>query len=259
MLLEGKVAVVTGAAGNLGSACACEIAREGARVVITDLPGTGLDRVAERVREDGGEVTVHEANLVSEMDVKALMRGAAEDFGGIDVLVNVAAFMQAIDKDRDLLTMSTEYWDKSMAVNLRGTMLSCKHAIPVMLERGGGAIVNFGSTAGIMGDVGLFAYSATKAALLSLTRSVATTYGKQGIRCNSVCPGSVWTDATKEMMPASMLEMMTRTRLTPRLGLPEDVAAMVAFLVSDKAEYVTGQTFMVDGGGTAHQPWVRME
>ncbi|MCB2059791.1 MAG: SDR family NAD(P)-dependent oxidoreductase [Novosphingobium sp.] len=259
MLLEGKVAIVTGAAGNLGSACACEIAKEGAKVVITDLPGTGLEAIADRIREDCGEVALHEADLASEKDVKALVRSAIEEFGGIDVLVNVAAFMQGIDKDRDLLTMSSEYWDKAMAVNLRGTMLCCKHAIPTMLERGGGAIVNFGSTAGILGDVGLFAYSATKAALLSLTRSIATTYGKQGIRCNSVCPGSVWTVATKDMMPASMLEMMTRTRLTPRLGLPEDVAAMVAFLASDKAEYVTGQTFMVDGGGTAHQPWVRME
>ncbi|MCB2073117.1 MAG: SDR family oxidoreductase [Novosphingobium sp.] len=259
MLLQGKVAVVTGAAGNLGSACACEIAKEGAKVVITDLPGTGLEQTAERISEDCGEVSVHEADLTSEKDIKALMRGAGEAFGGIDVLVNVAAFMQGIDKDRDLLTMSSEYWDTAMAVNLRGTMLCCKHAIPVMLERGGGAIVNFGSTAGVLGDVGLFAYSATKAALLSLARSIATTYGKQGIRCNSVCPGSVWTDATKEMMPESMLDMMTRTRLTPRLGLPEDVAAMVAFLASDKAEYVTGQTFMVDGGGTAHQPWVRME
>ena len=122
-----------------------------------------------------------------------------------------------------------------------------------------GAIVTFGSTAGSMGDIGLFAYSATKAALGSLARTIATTYGKQNIRANCVCPGSVWPEAWQAGMTPEFLARAQNTRLTPRLGVPEDIGAMVAFLLSDKASYVTGQTIMVDGGGTVHQPWVRMD
>jgi len=259
MLLNGKVAIVTGAAGNLGSACARVIAAEGAKVVISDLPDNGLEQVAGDIREAGGEVVEHPADLASERDMQELVAAAKEAHGGIDALVNVAALMQGIEKDRDLVDMDPLYWDKVMAVNLRGTMLACKYAIPSMLERGGGAIVTFGSTAGTRGDIGLFAYSATKAALASLARSIAATYGKQGIRANCLCPGNVWTEQTKDMMPADMLDMMERTRLTPRMGLPEDIGNMAAFLISDRAEYVTGQTIMVDGGGTSHQPWVRMK
>jgi NAD(P)-dependent dehydrogenase (short-subunit alcohol dehydrogenase family) len=258
VILAGKIVIVTGAAGNLGGACAREMAREGALLVISDLPGTGLEEVAAQIRETGGEVVAHEADISSESDVTALIGATTRAFGGLDALVNVAALMQGIQNDGDLLAMTVAYWDRVMAVNLRGTMLCCKHAIPDMLERGGGAIVNFGSTAAFLGDMGQFAYSVTKAGLLSLTRSIATTYGKQGIRCNSVCPGSVWSEETKAQMPGAMLEMMTRTRLTPRLGLPEDIGRMVGFLVSEKADYCTGQVFMVDGGGTVHQPWVRM-
>jgi len=257
-MLEGKVAVVTGAAGNLGSACARVIAAEGAKVVVTDLPGAGLDKVAGELRDAGGDVAVHAADLASESEIEGLMQAAKDAYGGIDALVNVAAFMAGMDQDQDLLSMDPGYWDRAMAINVRGTMLASKHAIPSMLERGGGAIVTFGSTAGTRGDVGLFAYSATKAALASLARSIAATYGKQGIRANCLCPGNVWTEETRNGMPPDMLDMMARTRLTPRMGLPEDIGNMAAFLISDKAEYVTGQTIMVDGGGTSHQPWVRM-
>jgi NAD(P)-dependent dehydrogenase (short-subunit alcohol dehydrogenase family) len=258
MILADKIAIVTGAAGNLGSACAHEASLEGARLVISDLPGTDIETVAAQIRKAGGEVVAHEADISIESDVAALVETAMRAYGGLDALVNVAALMQGIHNDRDLLTMDVAYWDRVMAVNLRGTMLCCKHAIPVMLERHGGAIVNFGSTAAFLGDLGQFAYSVTKAGLLSLTRSIATSYGKQGIRCNTVCPGSVWSDETKAQMGNETLDLMTRTRLTPRLGFPQDIGRMVAFLVSDKADYCTGQVFMVDGGGTVHQPWVRM-
>jgi len=259
MLLEGKAAIVTGAAGNLGSACAKVIAAEGACVLITDLAGTRLDEVAAHIREAGGEVVAHPADLSSEEQIEELVQAAVAAFGGIDGLVNVAALMEGILADRDLREMDADYWDQAMAVNVRGSMLCCKHAIPVMLERGGGAIVTFGSTAGTRGDIGLFAYSATKAALASLARSIAATYGKDGIRANCLCPGNVWTGETQDGMPPEVLDMMKRTRLTPRMGLPEDIGNMAAFLISDRSEYVTGQTIMVDGGGTSHQPWVRMK
>jgi len=259
MLLEGKGVVVTGAAGNLGSACARVIAAEGAQVLATDLGGTRLEEVANAIRTAGGDIATHETDLSSESDIAGLIAAAVDRFGGIDALVNVAALMDGIMNDRDLLDMDPDYWDRAMAINLRGTMLACKHAIPAMLERGGGAIVTFGSTAGTRGDIGLFAYSATKAALASLARSIAATYGKQGIRANCLCPGNVWTEETQDGMPDDMLDMMKRTRLTPRMGIPDDIGNMAAFLISDRAEYVTGQTIMVDGGGTSHQPWVRMK
>lgn len=257
--LAGKVVIITGAGGNLGSACAREAARQGANVVASDLPGTRLAEVVAEIRREGGAAVRHEGDISQEADVIAMVAAAVETFGGVDALVNVAAAMRHIELDRDLEVMTVETWDRVMSVNLRGAMLCCKHALPPMLARGGGAIVNFGSTAGILGDVGLIAYSTTKAGLVGFTRAVATTYGKQGIRCNAVCPGSVWSQETQDKMGPETLEFMARTRLTPRLGEPDDIAHMVVFLCSEKATYITGQTFVVDGGGTAHQPWVRVK
>ena len=137
-------------------------------------------------------------------------------------------------------------------------MLACKHTIPVMLRGGGGSIVNFSSPAATHGEERLFAYSASKAALRGLTVSVATAYGKDGIRCNAVAPGCVWSEAYRLHVPAELLDVMERTALTPRLGLPEDIANMVAFLASERSAYITAQTISVDGGIGSHQPWVRM-
>ena len=258
MELSGKVAIVTGGAGNLGAACAREIGRQGAKVIVSDLPNTNVESVVSEIRDGVGEAIAHEGNISSEADVVAMAECALKHFGSVDVLVNVAAAMRNVDQDRDLETMTTDNWDHVMAVNLRGAMLCCKHVVPSMLSRGAGAIINFGSTAGLRGDQGLIAYSTTKAGLLGFTRAVATTYGKQGIRCNAVCPGSAWAESTKAKMGAERLDLMERTRITPRLGIPDDIAHMVVFLASDKAAYITGQTFVVDGGGTAHQPWVRV-
>jgi NAD(P)-dependent dehydrogenase (short-subunit alcohol dehydrogenase family) len=257
--LKGKTVIVTGAAGNLGSACAREIAGQGAAVLAADIPKAGLQRIADDINSFGGQVVAHEGDISAEADVKAMVDAALRAFGRIDALVNVAAAMRYAAGDRDLETMTVEDWDKVMAVNLRGTMLCCKHAIPSMVSQGGGAVVNFGSTAAIRGDAGLIAYSTTKAGLLGFTRAVATTYGKRGIRCNAVCPGSVWSAETKARMGSERLDLIERTRITPRLGVPEDVAHMVVFLISDKATYITGETFMVDGGGTAHQPWFNVK
>lgn len=258
MELEGKVVIVTGGAGNLGSACAREIGRQGGKVVVTDVPGSNVAGIVADITGAGGRAVGHEGDISVDADVRAMVE-AAGALGGVDVLVNVAAAPRLGPKDRSLEVMTIENWDRTMAVNLRGAMLCCKHAVPVMRERGAGSIINFGSTAAILGDEGLIAYSTTKAALLGFTRSIATTYGKEGIRCNAICPGAVWSEHSKTQMGAERLERMERTRLTPRLGVPDDIAHMVVFLASDKSTYVTGQTFVVDGGGTAHQPWVRFK
>jgi NAD(P)-dependent dehydrogenase (short-subunit alcohol dehydrogenase family) len=258
MELKGKVVIVTGAAGNIGSACATEIARQGAQVVASDLPGTDLQTVLGQIQNAGGEAVGQEADVSSERDVAAMIEATERRFGGLDGLVNVAAAMPVVERDQSLQAMTADYWDNSMAVNLRGAMLCCKYALPLMRPRGRGSIINFGSTAGLLGDVGLIAYSTTKAALLGFTRSIATTYGKEGIRCNAICPGLVFNEAMRARMGPQRLEAMERTRTTPRLGWPEDIAHMAVFLALDKASYVTGQTFVVDGGGTIHQPWVRV-
>ena len=258
MELSGKVVIVTGAAGTIGSECAREIGRQGGKVIVSDMAGTNVDGIVAEIREAGGEAAGHQGDISQEDDVLAMMQTAQQQFGGIDALINVAARVREVQRQRTLEVLSADHWDEVMAVNLRGAMLCCKHAMPAMLARGSGSIVNFGSTAAILGDEGLIAYTTTKAALLGFTRAIATTYGKSGIRCNAVCPGSVWSDAQREHMGETRLDLMERTRLTPRLGLPIDIANMVVFLASDKATYVTGQTFLVDGGGTAHQPWVRV-
>jgi NAD(P)-dependent dehydrogenase (short-subunit alcohol dehydrogenase family) len=257
MELANKVMIVTGAAGNLGSSCAREAARAGAKVVAVDLPNSPLDDVVERIRNRGGEAIAHRGDVSEEQDVLSMIDAAQRAYGGIDALANVAAAMSEIEHDWNLETLPIASWDRAMAVNLRGSMLCAKYAIPSMLERGGGAIVNFSSTAGIRGDIGLFAYSTSKAGLLGLTIALATSYGKQGIRCNAVSPGSVWTEQTKAGL-GDKLDMMARTRATARLGIPEDIGHTVVFLCSDKAAYITGQNIVVDGGGTAHQPWVHM-
>ena len=135
-------------------------------------------------------------------------------------------------------------------------MLCCKHAIPFMRDRKAGSIINFGSTAAILGDEGLIAYSTTKAALLGFTRSIATTYGKEGIRCNAICPGSVWSEESKAIMGSERLDLMERTRLTPRLGVPDDIAHMVVYLASDKAAYVTCSVIAM--AAEPASPWVRV-
>jgi NAD(P)-dependent dehydrogenase (short-subunit alcohol dehydrogenase family) len=258
MELAGKVVIVTGAGGNLGSECAREIARQGGRVVASDLPGSRLQEIVSEIKEAGGDAAAHEGDISQDADVVAMVECARDSFGTIDALVNVAAAMRLGERERSLEAMTIEHWDHTMAVNLRGAMLCCKHALPFMREKKAGSIINFGSTAAILGDEGLIAYSTTKAALLGFTRAIATTYGKDGIRCNAICPGSVWSEAAKAVMGPQRLDLMERTRLTPRLGVPADIAHMVVFLASDKSTYITGQTFVVDGGGTAHQPWVRV-
>lgn len=256
--LAGKVVIVTGATGNLGSACARRVAAAGAAVVVSDLPGTPVEELVADLAESGGRAVAHEGDVSSEEDVSSMVAASTDEYGRLDGLVNVAAAINLVGDDRDLTEMEASFWDLVMAVNARGPMLACKHAIPVMLRGGGGSIVNFSSPAATHGDERLFAYSASKAAVRGLTVSVATAYGRDGIRCNAVAPGCVWSEAYRARMPADLLDVMERTALTPRLGLPEDIADTVAFLLSDRSAYITAQTISVDGGIGSHQPWVRM-
>ena len=255
-MLDGKVAVVTGAASGIGRASAVKMAAEGARVVVSDRDADGADAAAELINAAGGFAIGVRADVTSEDDVRAMIDAAVGTWGGLDVLHNNAGTTDATDvgADNDITRMTIELWDYMMAVNLRGPMLGCKHAIPHMISRGGGSIIQTSSMSAMAGDLRYAAYGASKGGLNSFTRYVATMYGKQGIRANAVCPGLVVTPAARALLDPDTLALYEGNHLTPRLGTPENVADVVAFLASDAAAYVTGQTIPVDGGLFSHLP-----
>jgi len=254
--LEQRVAIVTGAASGIGRATAFALAAEGAAVLVADVDDAGARAVAEEIARRGGRASAQRTDVADERSVAAMIAAAVERYGGLDVLHNNAAAVDPalLSRDGEVAAMEVEVWDRTFAVNLRGPMLGCKHAIPRMLERGRGAIVNTSSAAGWAGDLTRSAYGASKAALESLTRYVATQYGKRGIRCNAIAPGVIATPALAANVPREQLAVYERTALTPRLGVPEDIAAAVVFLVSDDGAFVTGQTLRVDGGLLVHHP-----
>jgi NAD(P)-dependent dehydrogenase (short-subunit alcohol dehydrogenase family) len=254
--LEGKIAVVTGAASGIGRASAIKMAAEGARVVVADRNGAGADAVAELIVASGRSAVGVRADVTSEDEVRNMIDTAVGTWGGIDVLHNNAGTTDVADvgADNDITEMTIELWDYIMSVNLRGPMLGCKHAIPHMIRRGGGSIVQTSSMSALAGDLRYAAYGASKGGLNSFTRYVATMYGKQGIRANAVCPGVVVTPAARVHFDPVMLELYESHHLTPQLGGPEQIAEVVAFLASDAASYVTGQAIPVDGGLFSHLP-----
>ncbi|HEV8297527.1 MAG TPA: SDR family oxidoreductase [Acidimicrobiales bacterium] len=254
--LEGKIAVITGAASGIGRASAELMAVEGARVVVADRNGEGATAVAAGIAATGAGAIAVRADVTSEDDVRAMIHAAVDMWGGLDVLHNNAGTtdVSVVGADEDIREMPIELWDHIMAVNLRGPMLGCKHALPHLIARGGGSIVNTSSMSGFAGDLRYPAYGASKGGLNAFTKYVATMYGKQGVRCNAVCPGLVVTPAAREHFDPAMLELYEGNHLTPHLGTPEQVAEVAAFLASDAAAYVTGQAIPVDGGLYSHLP-----
>ena len=254
--VDGRKAIVTGSASGIGEATARLLAREGASVLIADLDSEGAERVAEAIRSDGGRAISHRTDVSREEDVAAAVAAAVEAFGGLDILHNNAAMTASHEhaQDADLVEMSLGYWDRSFSVNLRGPMLMAKYAIPRMIDGGGGAIVNTSSNQSLAGDLSQFAYSAAKAGVNALTRSIATTYGRRGIRCNTVSPGYIDTPSSRGSVTAEMGAEIVSHNLVPRAGRASDLAHAVLYLVSDEASFVTGQLLSVDGGQLAHLP-----
>lgn len=254
--LAGRVAIVTGGASGIGRATCAALAYGGASVVVADLNGEGAEAVADRLREQGTRAIGVAADVGDERSISEMIDSAVSHFGGLDILHNNAADSDPALMSRDLgvAEMDVEVWDRTMRVNLRGPMLGCKHAIPHMIARGGGVIVNTSSASGLTGDFSRSAYAASKAGLRSLTESVAAQYGKQGIRSNAIAPGVIATPALEANVPADQIEVYAENTLTTRLGRAEDIAAAVAFLASDDAAFITGQVLSVDGGLLAHHP-----
>jgi NAD(P)-dependent dehydrogenase (short-subunit alcohol dehydrogenase family) len=256
--LDGKVAIVTGAkiapaGGNIGSATAAAMAHEGAAVVVADLDGAGAELAAAQIRGAGGHARAVEVDISDEPAVERMVATALDAFGGLDVLVNNAAYVDAAD--RDPLTMDVAVWDRIFAVNARGTMLGCKHAVAAMLERGGGSIVNVISTQALGGHVTRTAYAASKGAIDVLTKYVASIYGKRRIRCNALAPGLTMSALAKESVPEPVRAIHLRHTLGPRVAEPDDIASCAVFLASDEAAMVNGVVLVTDGGLSSARPF----
>ena len=254
--LDGKVGIVTGAASGIGRATAHALAREGARVVVADLNADGAATVAADISQAGGQAISHRVDVSQEPDVVAMVEAAVSTYGGLDILHNNAAGIgaSAAGQDRDVASIDVDVWDRTMAVNLRGVMLGCKHALPRMLERGAGSIINTSSGSADRGDLNLSAYATSKGGVNTLTLYVAAQYGKQGIRCNAISPGLILTHPKDSFGGAAYVAMLEEHHLTPRVGEADDIANAVIFLASDEASFITGQILHVDGGILSHAP-----
>ena len=252
---EGKVALITGGGSGIGAATARRLAEEGAQVAVGDVNGELAEKVAADIGDAALAVEFDAGDVAS---VERLVAATVERFGRLDVLHNNAAIMAPdhIAQDTNPVDIPFDVWDRTFAVNVRGYLAGCKYAIPHMLEVGGGSIVMTVSGSAKLGDLGAIAYAASKGAITIFLKSVATIYGKQGIRCNGINPGLIRTEGGKRNVHGAMVDIQLRNTLTPRLGEAEDIAAAVAYLASDDAAFVTGAILDVDGGMLSHMPYM---
>ncbi len=253
---DGKVALVTGAAHGIGEIAAARLAGGGARVVLADINLSGVQNLAERLGGPSQAIAVR-VDVTAPGDLKDIVDQAIAKWGKIDVLVNNASNVARVgDRDGDFLSTSMETWDEVYASNLRGPAAACKFAIPHMITSGGGCIINVASVNGMAGDLVRFAYGATKSALITLTQYIASAYGPQGIRCNSVAPGLIMSPPARSPEAAPFIALVGAHTCLPGQGEPEDIGEMIAFLSSDAAKWITGQNIAVDGGLVCQLPWV---
>ena len=248
--LVGKVAAVAGGAGGIGTATCIRLGEEGASVVVGDVDGAAAEDVAARIRAAGGKAMATATDISDGAQVEDLVQRALKEFGGLDVVHANAADLSAdiIGRDSDIVDISMDVFDRTVAVNLRGHVLCARHAVPVMLERGGGALVFTSSAAAYVGEPERPAYAITKSGITALVRHIASKWGKQGIRANAVAPGLVLTPTVQEGLEPQFRERVLRMGRSSRLGRPDDIAAMVAYLGSADGEWINGQVISVDGG-----------
>jgi NAD(P)-dependent dehydrogenase (short-subunit alcohol dehydrogenase family) len=247
--LAGKVAIVTGGAGGLGSETCRRLVAEGARVTIADINGEAAKALAGQL---GEAATPFEFDYRDESSVRDLIETTVRNLGRLDLLHNNA--VASIGNDGLVEDAEAAVWDLQYEINVRGYLFGCKYAVRHMKDAGGGVIINMASDSALAGDVFLTAYGATKAAVITLSKYVATQYGKDNIRCVSVTPGAMLTDSMRNHMGPEGVRILERHHLTPRLGHPTDIGGLIAYLASDDAEFLTGINIPMDGGFYAHLP-----
>ena len=248
MRLEHKVAIITGSASGMGQVAAEIFAREGARVVVTDIAADTGESTARRIRSSGGQAIFVQANVAREAEVKHLIDATLETFGQIDILYNNAGIMP--DDDGSVVDLAETTWDRILDVNLKSTFLCSKYAIPHMVSRKSGSIVNIASFVAFMGcTVPQDAYTASKGGLLALTKSLAVQYGRYGIRCNAICPGPIETPLLRTLWVSEEARNLRLNRIPlGRFGSPEDIVYLALYLASDESSWTTGAWLTVDGG-----------
>ncbi len=256
MSLENKVAMVTGGGSGIGRASAMTMATKGAKLLVTDLNLESAEAVAAEIVAAGGTAEAAVCDIGEEDSIRDAIETAERRFGKLDVLHNNAAMLsdEALIGDQDILTVPVHVWDRIMEVTVRGTMLGCRHAVLAMRRAGGGSIINTSSINGIRAANRMPAYSVSKCAVNMLTEVVASMHGREGIRCNAVAPSMMRTATLERLVPKEIIDYNADAALLDRLGQPEDVAKVVAFLASDDAAYITGHVLPVDGGTMAHLP-----
>jgi NAD(P)-dependent dehydrogenase (short-subunit alcohol dehydrogenase family) len=250
---EGRVVIVTGAAGGIGRATAGRLAREGARIVAVDLKDA-LDEGVAGLEATGAEVLGVAADVTRAAEVEGYVAAAERHFGGVDALFNNAGIEGAV---APIDAYPDEIFDGVLAVNVRGVFLGMKHVIPALRRRGGGAVVNTASIAGLIGEAAIPAYVASKHAVIGLTKCAAQAYGPEGIRVNAICPAMIETRMMRSLEtgvapadPEAVKREFAARVPMGRYGTPEEVADLVSFLLSDEARFVNGSAYTLDGGMT---------
>jgi NAD(P)-dependent dehydrogenase (short-subunit alcohol dehydrogenase family) len=253
MRLADKVAIITGAGGGMGRTAALMFAAQGARVVVAEYGEEAGAETVRLVEAQGGQASLARVDVSREADAKAMVDHAIERFGRVDVLYNNAGIMP--EADHSVTDTDVAVWDQVMAVNVRGVFLGCKYAIPRMVEQGSGSVINIASFVALVGcSVPQDAYTASKGALLALTRSLAVQFGPHGVRTNAICPGPVETPLLMDWLVKDEEAKRIRLARNPsgRFGKPEEIVNMAVYLASDESRWTNGAQLVVDGGITVN-------
>ncbi len=253
MRLADKVTIITGGGSGMGRVAATMFAAEGARVVVADYAQDAGQATVEAVRTAGGEATFVRADVSDQADARAMVDHAVSTYGRLDALYNNAGIMP--EADHSVVDTEVDVWDQVMAVNVRGVYLGCRYAIPAMEASGGGSIINIASFVALVGcSVPQDAYTASKGAVLSLTRSLAVQFGPKGIRTNAICPGPVETPLLMDWLLKDEAAKQLRLARNPtgRFGKPEEIVHMAVYLASDESRWTNGASLVVDGGITVN-------
>jgi len=251
MKLKNKVALVTGAGSGIGRAMATLFAAEGAHVIVADIVAERVDEVVDTIKKTTGQAMGALVNIAAPLEIDNMIDTALEEYGRIDILCNNAGVMDRMTPVADL---TDDLWERVLRINLTGPMMTIRRVIPIMLDQGGGVILNTASTAGLRGSHAGAAYTASKHGLVGLTKNTAYMYATQGIRCNAICPGGTETAIGVGGDPNEfgMGRMQAGAGSMPRIGKPEELANVALLLVSDESSFVNGAIIPVDGGWTAY-------